>query len=96
MADEAVRTSGDQLMVYTETRVDTPLSSEGPGAGPRENTSQRQEENGKAEPPKWWLGGPKVALPQKRIGDALQRNSPAGAPVQLCGCFGIPLGEQKR
>src|SRR5262252_8059015 len=34
MADEAIRADGDQLMVYAETGIKTPLLSERPGSGP--------------------------------------------------------------
>src|SRR5256886_9397709 len=65
MADEVIRSRGDELVIGAETSIDSPLTAESAGAGPGKKTGEDEKDNGERDLPGPRKSFPEMALPQK-------------------------------
>jgi hypothetical protein len=97
MANEAIRSRSDELVIVAETGIDSPLTAERACTGPGKETGEGEKKNRKRDLPGLRRPFPETALPQKTIGDADKKDAPASAAVYLLGrLLGFPGPEKWR
>src|SRR5690348_7469834 len=96
MANDAIYPGSNQFVIGVESGIDSPLTSETSGSGPREQACQNEKQQRNSETPGRQRPGPKVSLPQQRVAHDLERDSPASIRVQLLWRFRVALDEKER
>src|SRR5215470_1781953 len=95
MTYQLIGPAGHQFVIGTEAGVNPPLTSECTCTCPGKKTGEQQEEDRERDPPHWHRSLPKPVLPQQRIRDDYEQDSPAGTPIYLFRPFGVSFVNNK-
>lgn len=93
MPDEAVGAGGDEFVIGAEASVKAPLTAEGESAGPGEKRGECEEQDRERQLPKMWRSFPEAGLPQKRVSNENEEDTPTGSFIDLLGGLGFALEE---
>lgn len=96
MAHETIRSGHDEFVIGAEAGINAPLASEGAGAGPGKENTQREEDDGERNLPCLRLAQPEVALPQYCVSHGTDHNAPPGTPVDALRGIGAAFDQRKR
>src|SRR5579859_7770720 len=96
MPYKAIRSGHDQFMIRVQSRIEAPLSAQSARAGPGHQRGNRNKQNGKCNLPSLRRALPELPLPQKRIADCLEYDSPACALVDISRLRPFTPQQEKR
>src|SRR6266478_2453270 len=95
MSNDTVGTGAHKLVVCIETGIDSPLAAKGARTSPGKESGKREEKQRTSQTPKAERSCPETVLPQKRIGQDHEQDTPTRTWIEFLRCGGISLDQEE-
>src|ERR1039458_7658825 len=96
MADQAIGSAADELMVFVHRRLKAKIAPKRACTGPRKQAGQRQEQHRKSQAPGRQRPAPEWSLPKDHVTSSFQQQAPAPSGIALLRRFTAPACERTR